>query len=378
MKVLHICSYYIGSQLYKNLMLGLEELEVNNEIYIPVSSLELAGKNSTNKFNTTNLIYSNSFNKIDRFNFKIKTNKMYKDLLNKVDVKSVDIVHAHSLFTNGYLAYKLKVQKNIDYIVAVRNTDLNIFFKYMPWMRGIGVEILKNAKNIIFISYPYKDIVIEKYIPEKYKESINKKSHVIPNGVDEFWLKNLNNKSKTKSNKKAKLIYVGQINKNKNIDSTIKAIDNLTKKGYELEFNIIGTGKSIKKINKLIADNRDYIKTHGQKTKEELIEFYRKSDIFVMPSKTETFGLVYVEALTQGVPVIYTKGQGFDGYFKDGEVGYKVDCNSINNIEEKIEDLINNNLDIASYHKNIYDIFNWMNISKKYLNLYKYNIENIK
>lgn len=44
--------------------------------------------------------------------------------------------------------------------------------------------------------------------------------------------------------------------------------------------------------------------------KTKIIDVYRDSDIFVMPSKFETFGLVYVEALTQGLHLIYTKGQG--------------------------------------------------------------------
>ena len=43
-----------------------------------------------------------------------------------------------------------------------------------------------------------------------------------------------------------------------------------------------------------------------------------------MPSRYETFGLVYGEAMSQGLPIIYSKGQGVDGYFKEGTVGYGV------------------------------------------------------
>ena len=44
-----------------------------------------------------------------------------------------------------------------------------------------------------------------------------------------------------------------------------------------------------------------------------------------MTSLGESFGLTYAEAMSQGVPVIYSKGQGFDGQFKEGVVGYHVD-----------------------------------------------------
>jgi glycosyltransferase involved in cell wall biosynthesis len=58
--------------------------------------------------------------------------------------------------------------------------------------------------------------------------------------------------------------------------------------------------------------------------KEKLLNNYRNSDIFIMPSYNETFGLVYIEAMSQGLPIIYTQNEGVDGYFKEGSVGYSV------------------------------------------------------
>ncbi len=76
--------------------------------------------------------------------------------------------------------------------------------------------------------------------------------------------------------------------------------------------------------------------------KIELAERYRNSDIFIMPSKPQTFGLVYVEALTQGLPIIYGKGQGFDGYFDEGVVGYHAEAFDISDIANAIESVIAN------------------------------------
>ena len=55
----------------------------------------------------------------------------------------------------------------------------------------------------------------------------------------------------------------------------------------------------------------------------------REIDVLLVPSSAETFGLVYLEAMSQGVPVLYTRGQGFDGQFADGEVGWAVPCRDI-------------------------------------------------
>ena len=57
--------------------------------------------------------------------------------------------------------------------------------------------------------------------------------------------------------------------------------------------------------------------------------FYADCDVLLVPSAAETFGMVYLEAMSQGVPVLYTKGQGFDGQFPEGEVGYAVPCGDV-------------------------------------------------
>jgi glycosyltransferase involved in cell wall biosynthesis len=106
------------------------------------------------------------------------------------------------------------------------------------------------------------------------------------------------------------------------------------------------------------------------KTKEELIEIYRDNDIFVMPSITETFGLVYPEAMSQGLPVIYTKGQGFDGQLEDGEVGYSVNCFDAIQIAEKIEQIINNYNIISRNAIQHSSKFRWSLISHQYEEIY--------
>ncbi|MGL4731406.1 MAG: glycosyltransferase family 4 protein [Clostridium sp.] len=366
MKVLHICSYYIGSKLYKNLITNLDELGVSNEVYIPINSDKLINKNYKDGLKNTNYIYSKNFNNLDRLNFKLKMKKIYKDMLNKVNLSDVDTIHAHSLFVNGYIAYKLKQEKNIDYIVAVRNTDINVFFKYMPHLRTLGIEIMQSAKKVIFISHSYRDYMLENYIDEDMKLNLE----VIPNGVNQFWIENICLKKK-KIDNQINLIYVGEFNKNKNVESLIHATKLLNQKGYCINLNLVGKGNRLKKIKKLSSSDVEHIKIHGYMEKEQLIKLYKDAHIFAMVSQYETFGLVYVEALTQGVPVIYTKGQGFDGYFKDGYVGYSANYNDIDNICEKIEDLIKNYNEVSSFKRDKIYEFNWNTVAKKYISIYE-------
>ena len=372
MKVLHINSYYITSKLYRNLVEHLEKEDIKNDVYIPVNSNLLINKYIGENNENTKFIYSKCFNKFDRVSFRLKNKKIYKDINNKIDFSDVDILHAHSLFVNGYVAYKLKKEKNIDYIVAVRNTDANVFFKKMIHLRKIGVEIMKNAKKVIFISSKYKETVIENYIPKELQEEIKQKSVVIPNGIDKFWFENINMKNKLFEKKDIKLIYVGRLDKNKNIETSLKVVKKLNSLGYNVSFDIIGDGPDMNNVKSIVEkDYKDNVFLHGFKNKEEIIKLYRKSDIFIMPSKYETFGLVYIEALTQGLPLIYTRNQGFDGYFKEGEAGYSVIYDNVDEIAQKIIDISNKTWEFEKLQYKVEEEFNWKNIAKSYKSIYE-------
>lgn len=365
-KILHICSYYLGTKLYQKLFDSLEENNIEEDIYVFTDN-----KHQIKEGYPLNVKISRCYNNRDRYIFHIKHLKVLKDIQNKIDIPKYDIIHAHSLFSNGYIAYKLYEKYNIPYIVAVRNTDVNLFFKKMIHLRSLGVKILKNAKKVIFISEPYKEHTMNKYIPNRYRKEIKKKSVVIPNGIDQYWFNNKPEKIKIPSNKKINLIYVGTLNGNKNIETTTKACEILIKQGYEVNYKIIGKIKD-KKYNEFI-NRYPFIQYIPHCLKEKLIKYYRSSDIFVMPSKHETFGLVYAEAMSQGLPVIYTRGQGFDGQFKEGEVGYSVQYDSAEEIVDKIINILKKYAYISNRCIINVDKFDWDRIAKKYSKFYEKN-----
>ena len=147
--------------------------------------------------------------------------------------------------------------------------------------------------------------------------------------------------------------------------TTILACKKLLSQGYEVKFTVVGDIEI--KIDEL---NQAFIKHIPYSTKKEIRKYFEESDIFIMPSKYETFGLVYAEALSQGLPVIYTRGQGFDGQIPDGEVGYSVKYNDVNEIVEKIILIYNNYDSYSSKIKNYIDKFNWENIADDYKMIY--------
>lgn len=364
MRLLHINSYYSTSKFYKNLYDMQVKCGLDIEVYVPVSK---SYNNDNYDFGEyTNL--SLNYGKYDRFFYYLKQNKIFKDIIKNYDIEKYALIHAHSLFTNGYIAYKLKNRYGIPYIVAVRDTDLNVFFKKMIFLRRLGVEILKSADKIVMLSTTYKNKLISKYIPDKLKKSIIKKIDIIPNGIDDFWLNNKFIRKGLDTEKTLKLLQVGEISKRKNQLITTAAVSALRDQNYNIDLTVVGKVKSKSIFNTI--KKVSFIKYIKPVSKEKLIDIYRDHDIFIMPSVTETFGLVYPEAMSQGLPVIYTKGQGFDGQFEEGEVGYSVDCFNVKDIKDKIIKTTENYEKLSAQGIIKCDKFNWNKINKQYIDLY--------
>lgn len=89
-----------------------------------------------------------------------------------------------------------------------------------------------------------------------------------------------------------------------------------------------------------------------------------------MPSKTETFGVVYIEALSQGLPVIYTEGQGIDGFYPDGEIGYGVKYDDLEDFILKIRLIIKRYPEMSYMSIQKSKNFSWDKISDRYIEIY--------
>lgn len=365
-KVLHINSYYIARGFYFLLFEKLRKLGYDIKVFVFAQK----GREIEHNRIADYIEISDDFSGFDRCFFHLKHLKVYKDLKTRYpNIKDYNIVHAHSLFSNGYIAYKIKREYGIPYIVAVRGTDINLFFKKMFFLRKQGIKILEEAFKIIFISPAHKKTVFDLYLPEKEKLDMEKKSIVIPNGIDTFWIENRKNDIRDKKNK-LRLLYVGEINQNKNLILTCQAINNLIETNeMDISYSIVGKILDKNVFNELIKF--PFVNYLGVMQKEQLLYVYNQNDIFIMVSKSETFGLVYAEALTQGLPLIYSKDQGFDGFFAEGFVGYSAFSNSGESISSAIKKVNMEYARLAANCIKVGNVFSWDEIVKKYAQIYE-------
>lgn len=365
MKIFHINCNYIGTTLHQIMAENLENLGYENQVYVPVYDK----KKAVIKPNE-NVCVSECFKKWDRIVFDYKQEKIYKDIVSKFNVADYDCIHAYTLFTDGNCARRLSKKYGVPYVVAVRNTDVNSFLRLMPHLRKRGVQTMRNASAVFFLSEAYRRQVFEKYVPEKYREEIMKKTYIIPNGIDNHWLDNPAEPKRIDiQSGKLRLIYAGRIDKNKNIPTTQKAMEILRKDGFEVTLTVVGKIDDKSEHERIMQD--EFTTYIPNQKKEDLLKLYREHDIFVMPSFTESFGLVYAEAMSQGLPVIYSEGQGFDGQFADGTVGFSVNSRSTESVAQSIIRTVKYYPQISREAINGAKKFNWSEISRRYDEVYK-------
>jgi glycosyltransferase involved in cell wall biosynthesis len=365
MKILHICNDFSNSKVHVNLYSQIDDSGLEQIVFQPLrrgNEIEP----SVIKFSNPNskIIYSKAMSIYHRLFFRKKINFLYPDLIKGIDENKVDIQHATTLFSDGALAYKLNKLHNIPYLITVRNTDVNLFLNLRPDLYVLAKKILQNASRIIFISVSFKNKFFKNFYFKKLENTLSDKVHIIHNGIDDFWLKNI---TLPKKETNLSFLLVGKFDVNKNVLNLIKALNVFKNKNDKVTLNLVGGGGSNhKKVMRLVKEN-SWIVYHGKIfNKKELKKLYLQNDFFLMPSKFETFGLVYIEALSQGLPILYTENQGVDGLFDSG-VGVATNPWSTKHILLSIEDLVFNS---SFFKKNIavldFDIFSWENIYKNH------------
>ncbi len=363
MKVLHICNNFISSTVHQKMAQASRSLGIRNTVFAPVVTLE-------GRVSPVEDEYARAcVNSLDRFFFYHKQKKTYNCLRQTIDISKYQCIHTHCVFTDGNVAMRLKQEVGIPYLVTINNTDLNHFFKLRILLRKRGLQILEQASKIVFIAEPYQNAVFDQYIPENLKQELMSKTVVIPFGIDDFWFEQKQETPKIFSkNRPLRLFYAGDINKNKNIQLTVNAIKILSEKGIDAELLLAGNIQDKGLFEQLLSER--FVSYAGILNREELLKHYRNSDIFVMPSHTDTFGLVYAEAMSQATPIVYTKNQGFDKQFPDGTVGYAVSDRDPQELAARILDILDHYSELSRNCLQLLDKFNWHKIAEQYRTIY--------
>lgn len=160
-----------------------------------------------------------------------------------------------------------------EYVYSRIRLPLKMTYGFLRWFHGQAEAVLAPTQTVVddLVHYNVGNPVLW------------------PRGVD---LDHFAPQGHRKKNAKPVYIYVGRVSVEKNIDAFLEL-------KLDGEKWVVGDGPALAKLKSKYKD----VVFHGMKTRDELPAFYQKADVFVFPSKTDTFGLVLLEAMSCGLPV---------------------------------------------------------------------------
>lgn len=220
-----------------------------------------------------------------------------------------DVIVAH-MPSGSIFAYKLACKFDLPLVCGVHISDLEVLTKplYSIYFKQKLLLAFRRAKLLAC-----RSDVIKKRLIKMYPE-FESKAFVAYSGVDEDIIVDRSGEDFNKN--KIKVLTCANFKKRKNIDKVIKAC-----KGVEsIELTVIGDGKERHRLQKIDQS----AKFTGHLSKNQVLEYMRQSDIFILPSVNETFGMVYLEAMASGCITVGVKEDGVDGIIKNGENGYLI------------------------------------------------------
>ena len=292
-----------------------------------------------------------------------------KDVAKQVDLSHIACTHATNLFSDGAVALYLKRHYGIPYIVAVRNTDLNAFLRYAPHLWWVHRAVIRDADKVVFISPALQRRLTNHWTLAGMRDLLRDKSLLIHNGVNEYWLNHIQ-PSPAAPDSSHNVLYVGLFDDNKNVLRLMQAVLQLKTDIPDIHLDLVGgDGNREQEVLALVKQHPETFRYRGKiYDKSELQKVYAENRVFAMPSLHETFGLVYVEALTQGLSLLYTRNEGIDGLFHD-EVGIAVNPQSTTDIACALRNLMLHPNDYTTSTVD-FSLFHWADIAHTYSNIY--------
>jgi len=244
-----------------------------------------------------------------------------------------------------------------DYLEGARFGLIDLFWRV----------ILRKADGVTAIS---------KYLAKRAaKKGYQKKVEIIPNGVSEQFVSESFERPRKESfgirDGEQVILSVSRLVEKNGIDILIRAVARLQGEGLSTRLILAGDGKDKEKLERL-ADTleiRHSIIFAGHISYEKTLFYYKLSDVFVRPSRSEGLGSAFLEAMGAGIPVVATPVGGIVDFIVDHETGLFAKPNNVEDTARAIREVIENPELKAALSKNGRDLviqkYMWVDIAAR-------------
>jgi glycosyltransferase involved in cell wall biosynthesis len=336
------------------------EFEIENEIINGVNTTVVYYKKVNSK-----LPLFNSITKLNRYRMGYK--KGIEFIESQFNVSNIELTHCNVTFPAGLIAYELKKKRNIPYVLTEHWTLFLPYkkdFSKLPFYIQRKMKMIaKEASRIMPVSEHLANSMKNKGLLGDYT--------IIPNvaETDLFGLKYSNNGGVKQ------ILHVSTlIDDHKNITGIFEALKTVSEKRQDFKLVIISDGdiELAKKHQQEVGLGNQFVEYHSTKTPQEIAEFYRFSDFFVLFSNYENLPVVMVESFSCGIPFVSSNVGGISEYVTE-ENGLLVEPRNEKQLAEALVKMLTNIKDYNSEKIREMAVLNFDNkiVGKKYYDLYK-------
>lgn len=297
-----------------------------------------------------------------------------------VNLYKLDILHAHYAIPYAYAAFTAKQMlkeegKDIPLVTTLHGTDITLVGQHPSYKHAVEFSI-NQSDTITSVSESLKKDTLKFF-------KITKEIQVITNFIDNSEFMNLNScKRKQFAEEDEKiLIHVSNLRPVKRVEEVLQVFKNV-QKNIKSKLIIIGEGPDMEIVTKFMEDNPnliDKIRLLGKVN--DLYKILQLSDVFLLPSEQESFGLAALEAMAASTPVISSNAGGIPEVNLQGETGYLAEVGNVEAMSKYAIKLLSDDELLAEMKVNAKkqaERFDLMNILPIYEKMYEETLKNFK
>jgi L-malate glycosyltransferase len=275
------------------------------------------------------------------FEFPLYSMALASKMVEVVRFEKLDILHAHYAIphaTSAVLAKQiLKDETDIKIVTTLHGTDITLV-GLEPSFEPLMKFSIESSDGVTAVSEYLRNETIQNY-------NVKKEIEVIPNFIDTEVFKPIDAKNLRRliaPNGESVLIHVSNFRAVKRVQDAIRAFKLVLDGGIKAKFLFVGDGPDRSECQALARELgvAQHVRFLGKQS--ELAALLAASDIFLIPSGNESFGLSALEAMACAVPVISSDVGGLPEVNVDGETGYVVPMGNIEVLAQRIRELLEN------------------------------------
>ncbi len=282
-----------------------------------------------------------------------------------------DVLHYFFSMPTGLLTLVAGKNYKIPYILSLRGSDVPLYDPYNRLLqkahrllKPLTIRIWRRAADVVALSSSLRTTAL--------KTDPKQKIAVIPNGIDIQLFRPL--RSSITPGRPLQLITVARLVERKGIQHILAALAQIAE--HDVFLTIVGTGNFEAQLKRLCRaySLQSVVRFYGYCPRHQLVRLYSEADVFILTSMAESFGMVFLEAMACGLPIIGARTGGIPSIISDGN-GLLVDPTAIDDIRKAIVQMrddpeFRRHMGYRN-RKKVEEEFTWASVANSYLDFYQ-------